>query len=426
MAKHATFKQMINAALGGAPVDGVQGNRATGGEFRLPLDRAAVIESEDVSQHGGERIISGVDWLIGDSLDSPILSRLGVVETLQTRGRLASGDMLPATSMQAESGSSAQISRYETYTIPAVPMEGDQVRWLQDLPHETGDKFPAGPSAGDLFQFDADAIVSAFDPQTGEALGVAAAGDWFRYHGGASRWELQPFRGGSLSRDETYRRTGSKWEFQGDMFAEHEYTLNKVIEAKSEISGQLLMQSDFAFDAVLEAHRRATADRLLLQVLAGDGKGHNLLGVASAPGIGGATYEADNRGSSGVFQDGEDAIEDAGARGQYTAWGAGVSLSTSARRVTIEPGSDRRSEEAGRISLTNTPIQRVGSGLAPTEGLCADWSLILQPILSEILVIIDRQTSPGMTILTTRLPCSSPLVTHPSTVFKLTQAPAGG
>ena len=77
-------------------------------------------------------------------------------------------------------------------------------------------------------------------------------------------------------------------------------------------------------DAVLEAHRIGIADRLLEQVLSGDGTGNNLSGVASASGIGAGTYAVADRGSDEAFVDGEIAVGDGGGRTQYMAWALGV------------------------------------------------------------------------------------------------------
>ena len=73
-------------------------------------------------------------------------------------------------------------------------------------------------------------------------------------------------------------------------------------------------------DDVLEAHRLGLADRMLSQVLAGDGTGNNLTGVASATGIGAGTYVLSDRGSDEAFTDAEISVEDGGGRTPYMAW----------------------------------------------------------------------------------------------------------
>ena len=137
-------------------------------------------------------------------------------------------------------------------------------------------------------------------------------------------------------------------------------------------------------DAVLEAHRIGIADRLLSQVLAGDGVGNNLSGVASATGIGSATYLVADRGSDEAFINGEIAVEDGFGRSQFMSWGFGTTLSTSARKVAIEPGASRRVEERGALTLSGTPVQRIVEGLASTTGLIADWQTVSVPILDQL------------------------------------------
>ena len=362
---------MVRAALGGDLIDGVQAN-AQGGTFRLPLERAAVIEASDVTP-GREKILDGVEWLAGDSDDSPIMSRLNIVPTPTTRGKLASGQVLPATSMQPESGSSA-LGRGMTFpTSPA-------------------------PATGDLFTFLSDTSGIVAIDEDGAALAAAAA-------------------------DETYRYTGTSWQRQASTFGEHDYDLSSVVEAKSEVSLQLATQTaDTVLDAVLEAHRIGLADRMLSQVLAGDGAGNNLNGIVNASGIGAGTYLVADRGSDGAFTDAELAVQDGGGRAPYIAWGFGRTLSSSARKVAIEPGASRRVEERGALTLSGTPVQRITEGLAGTTGLCADWRTVVVPVLSELIIVIDRISVPGFVRITSRLPIASPIVTHPAAVYALTQA----
>ena len=370
--KSATFGQMVRASLGHGLVDDVTAH-AQGGTFRLPLSRLAVIEADDVTP-GRERLQDGVEWLAGDSDDSPIMSRLNLIPTPVTRGKLASDQVLPATSMQPESGSSA-LGR--GIAFPATP----------------------SPATGDLFTFTADASgIVALDEDGVTALTAA-------------------------TRDQSFRFNGTAWVAQASLFGEHDYDLSSVVEAKSEVSLQLATQTgDDTLDAVLEAHRIGLADRLLGQVLAGDGVGNNLNGVASATGIGAGTYLVADRGSDGAFTDAELAVQDGGGRAPYIAWGFGRTLSSSARKVAIEPGASRRVEERGALTLSGTPVQRITEGLAGTTGLCADWRTVVVPVLSELIIVIDRISVPGYVRITSRLPVASPIVTHPSAVYALTQA----
>ena len=369
--KSASFGQMVRASLGRGTVAGVTAN-AQGGTFKLPLERAAVISAENIAP-GRERILDGVEWLRGDSDESPILSRLNIVPTPTTRGKLASGAVLPMTSMQPESGSAA-LGR--------------------------GIAFPTAPSPalGDLFRFTADASgIVALDAD-GAALTVA-------------------------KQDETYRYDGSGWQLQAAVFGEHDFDLSSVIEAKSEVSLEVAVQTaDSVLDDVLESHRLGLADKMLEQVLSGDGTGNNLAGVVTATGIGSATYLVADRGSDEAFVDGEIAVADAGGRSLYTAWALGRDLDTSARKTAVEPGASRRVLEMGRLTLSGLPAQRIVAGLGSSTGLCADWERITVPVLSELLVVVDRISNPGVVRITTRLPIADPIIATPSAVYALTQA----
>ena len=369
--KTASFAQMVRAALGDGLIDGVQATRA-GGRFALPLSRLAVIEADDVAP-GRERIVDGVSWLAGDSDASPILSRLNIIPTPTTRGKVASGQVLPATSLQPESGTSA-LSRGTTF--PTTP----------------------APELGDLFRFTADASgITALDVDGGPLT--------------------------AAEMEQTYRYDGSGWQLQAAVFGEHDYQLASVIESKTETSLELAVQTaDSVLDSVMEAHRLALADRLLEQVLSGNGVGNNLSGVAGAAGIGVGSYPLADRGSDEFFTDAEISVADAGGRSPHVGWALGKDLSTSARKTAIEPGGSRRVEEMGRLTLSGTPAQRIVEGLTSTTGLCADWGTVLVPVLSELLVVVDRITIPGYVRLTSRLPIADPIVTHPSAVYALTQA----
>ena len=367
--KTATFGAMIKAALGHGLVDGVQATRA-GGTFKLPLARLAVIEADDVA--GRERVVDGIEWLRGDSDASPMMARLNIIPTSQTRGKVASGAVLPQTSMQPESGSST-LGR--GISFPTTP----------------------SPALGDLYRFLSDTTGIVAVDEDGTALTEAAT-------------------------DETFRYDGTAWVAQASLFGEHGYQLDSIVEAKSEVSLQVAVQTaDSVLDAVLEAHRIGLADRMLEQVLAGDGTGNSLSGVASATGIGSGTYPLADRGSDEAFTDAEISVEDSGGRSQYMSWGLGRDLDTSARKVAIEPGGSRRVEEMGRLTLSGTPVQRITEGLAATTGLIADWGTVSVPILNELIIVIDRVSTPGMARITSRLPVADPIVTHPSAISKLTQ-----
>ena len=100
----------------------------------------------------------------------------------------------------------------------------------------------------------------------------------------------------------------------------------------------------------------------------------------------------------------------------------GTDLDTSARKTAVEPGASRRVLEMGRLTLSDLPASRIVEGLASTTGLIADWRTVAVPILSELIIVVDRISIPGMVRITSRLPVADPIVTHPSAVFMIEQA----
>ena len=369
--KTVSFGAMLKATIGVGEVDGVMHHPQQGGQFRLPMQQAAIVSGDPAP--GRELVDTGLTWLTGDSLDSPVMSRISIVPTSQSRGKILIGNAIPQTSMQGERLTAA-LGRGVAFPTTPSPVTGDLFRFLQDT-----------------------TSITAID-EDGGALTTAA-------------------------RDSTFRYTGASWQRQAAVFGEFDFDLSSTVESKSEISRQVLVQSgDQLLDDLLEAHRIGIADRLLEQVLAGDAVGNNLNGIVNATNIGGATYALADRGSDEAFVDAEIAIEDAGGRPSGMAWALGKDLSTSARKTAVEPGASRRVEEQGRLVLSGLPAQRITEGLAGTTGLCADWSLIYIPVLSELLVTTDLVTSAGDVRITSRLACADPILSHPATAYRLTQA----
>ena len=99
-----TFADMLRAALD-ARID-MSGNPAfmrtgQGAHLRIPLRQAwAVQTASDVG--GRPSLDAPVDWLSEETDDSPILSRLRMIPTSFTRGRIPSGQALPTTTMESE------------------------------------------------------------------------------------------------------------------------------------------------------------------------------------------------------------------------------------------------------------------------------------------------------------------------------------
>ena len=320
----ATFKSLLEASVSQKP-GGLRTKidpatfRSTpaGAVFNIPLAQFAVVGVDNVG--GRDALPEPVDWLIGDAEDSPILSRIRLVPTDRTRGKLASGS-LPSTTMQAERTTAA------AYSDPTL--------------------------------------------------------------------------------------------------SDNEFDLSKVIESKSEVSLQSILQagSHEVDQLVLESHVLAIQDALIEGILYGDGTGNNLQGVAGLTGVGAATYVAASIGKDTAFTTAEASVEDAKGRLAGMAWAFGPSLSNATRTVAIDPGSSRRVEEGGRLTLSGVPVQRVG-GLTATTGILADWGRVIVPVASEVEVTVDGISQPGELRLTSRLPVANPIVNTKALVYVLEQAP---
>ena len=200
----------------------------------------------------------------------------------------------------------------------------------------------------------------------------------------------------------------------------HAFTIASFVEANTQVSTQALMQSrEDLLDALQEALRLSIAETLLKQVVAGTGQGSSLEGIPMRTGIQTGTYAMADRGADRPFTDAETKVED--ASGMSSGWVLGKDLSTAARATLIEPGSDRRVEERGRLSLSGTPAYRDGS-IAAKSGLCADWQRAVVLVLEdEIEYTLNRVSKPGMLSITARLGVSL-LVVRPKLVYLLTEA----
>lgn len=340
----------------------------------LGEERAAVIGvGDNAAGRPAER--PGIEWLAGDAAESPILSRIRLVETPIRRGVLATGGRLPPTSLQPEHGSALL-----TYQPDAM--------------------LPASPVLGDLVQF------------TMAVSGLALAID--------EEGNALP----DVNRDDTLRWNGTNWRRVPSPLDNWTYDMSSVVEAKSVTSNQAIIQAGETGldDRILEAHRIGIRDELLRQILVGDGVGNNLTGIVNATGIQAATYAMADRGNSAAFQAAEDAVEDAGGRLPFMAWAFGKDLSASARQTAIDPGGSRRTEERGRLTLSGLATQRIVDGLASTTGILADWRTVVVPVADELGITVNRLSRPGETIITSRLDVADPIVSVPKALYVLTQA----
>ena len=213
--------------------------------------------------------------------------------------------------------------------------------------------------------------------------------------------------------------------FVSEAIAEREYTIDSVVKVDSRYSTQLVVEAgenqDIA-NAIERSQAAAIRTKLLEQIVSGDGHNHNLSGVLSATGIGSATYAQADRGSHGAFLTAEAVVEDADSDPMTSAWLLGSVLSDSARSVAIEPGSYRRTEERGRMSLSGYRSFRSDSTLPATTGVFCDWASLALVMAGSVQMYLDRVTSPGETIVTSRLPVASPIVTRPGRVYRLSEA----
>ena len=204
-----------------------------------------------------------------------------------------------------------------------------------------------------------------------------------------------------------------------------EYHTASVVEAKSSYTTQLVLQAAASLDisAAIEAsHRAAIRQALLRQIVNGDGQGNDLSGILGQSGIGSATYAQADRGAHPPFLVAEAAVEDEDSDPATSAWLLGSDLSDSARSAAIEPGSYRRTEERGRISLSGYRSFRSDSAIPGTTGLLCDWASVALVMQDSILVTVDRYSRPGEVRLTSRLAVADPIVTRAARVYKLEQA----
>ena len=122
----ASFGELLKASIGIGEMPGVMYNQGQGGQFALPMMRAALIAGDEA---GGRELVGGpVSWLGGDSTDSPIMQRLAITPTSQTRGKLVVGAALPGSSMQAQRLTAA-LGRGIAFPTNPAPVLGDLYRF---------------------------------------------------------------------------------------------------------------------------------------------------------------------------------------------------------------------------------------------------------------------------------------------------------
>ena len=321
--KFLDFASLLRLALSADQMAGAHldsrafGRTSHGARFSLPLERLAI----SVDNVGGREVAdSRVEFLQSDEMTSPIMRRIRLIPTTQTRGKLPFGGALPTPTMQGEFDTAA------------------------------GDSDPG--------------------------------------------------------------------------LSDSDYQLSSVVEVKTRLSSRSIIQSgDSELDeVVLLSHRLAIAGKLQEQILGGDGLLNNLSGIVGMAGIGAGSYAVANRGHDEFFELGEETVIDAHGRESGLVWALGTGLHSAAKGSLLEPGSDRRVLERGRLSTSGTPVQRISDGLDSTTGLLADWSAVAVPISDRLEVTINRVSKPGEWLITSRLATASPILQATGIVYALTEA----
>ena len=202
-----------------------------------------------------------------------------------------------------------------------------------------------------------------------------------------------------------------------------EYTVSRF-ECYQLLSTQAVMQSGpDLLEVVEDAAREGIGRKIIQQIMAGTGLAGQWAALPGVTGISTADYAQTDAGKVDAFQDGEEVLIDAGARPPGLAWALGRTVASAAARALLEPGSDRRTTEQARMTLSGFPAQRDGS-LAATSGLLADWSQAVAVVYSgsdRLEIVVDRVTAPGTLKVWTygRLGLA---VVRPALIHSLTQA----
>ena len=205
--------------------------------------------------------------------------------------------------------------------------------------------------------------------------------------------------------------------------SDFDFVIASVVEARSAFTTTLALSSpEDLGEVVMQSHRAAIREKLIEQVVSGDGAGQNLSGIIGQTGIGSATFAAADRGKVAAILTAEATVEDADANPESLRWLEGSAHSTSTRGTLVEPGSFRRVVERERMTLSGVRAYRSNSAIASTSALLADWASIVLVVQNPIVVVVDRITRPGEVRITSRLAVADPVVTRPTRVYALTQA----
>ena len=141
----------------------------------------------------------------------------------------------------------------------------------------------------------------------------------------------------------------------------------------------------------------AASDRqMAIQILTGDGTGQNITGITATTGIKETEYVATDKGTQASFFDAEDALA-ADTPADRRTWILAEDLYRTARRTLRDPGSGdyvvRRWDGRTRV-LDGTEVIR-SNVLTAGYGLYAEWSACTLGLWENMMVTIDRLTTPG-------------------------------
>ena len=363
----ATFADLLRAALSPtddlhAEVDPTQFSRGRDGitEFLLPTQKLVVIDTPQIPT---EEVVGSLEWLS----DAPLMELVRVVEVTQTKGRVPVGRTLGATTIQTETTSA---TGYSDPVIGDVPYALERV--VEARTQVSQQAVIQNPE-------NADAIETAHRLALMEALqkivlvgeGSAVAATATVSSGAVDSVTVTDGGSGFVKVPEVRFVGGGGSGAQGTV---------KLTDG--EVTGVTIVDGGSNYTS-------APA------VVIGSGAIHAAAGRK--------TYAMNNRGHSDDFLDGEEAVQDADARLGGMAWFVGKSLHSSAARTLIEPGSDRRTLESGRLQLTGVRAYR-NSDLVSTDGVLFDWRNGLVAVMHDTIhYVVDSVTKPGSIKLTSRL-----------------------
>ena len=147
---------------------------------------------------------------------------------------------------------------------------------------------------------------------------------------------------------------------------------------------------------ILDIMMAASDRQMAAQVLGGTGVGVNILGILNMAGIKETEYVATDKGAQASFFDAEDALA-VDVPADRRVWVLAEDLYRTTRRTLRDPGSGdyviRRWDGRTRV-LDGTEVIR-SNVLTAGYGLYAEWTACVLGLWENMMVTIDRLTTPG-------------------------------